>query len=155
MKIDAQTQTQNGIRAMTKDDVAAVMSLMKPFVESGKLLPRTEEKLLSTFGDYVVYELDGEIRACVLLHIYPDGQAEIGALAVDQNFANIGIGENLVNYLLEKAKNLNAKSVFALTTQAGDWFQKLGFTPSTVESLPPERRAIWTPERNSKVYRKI
>lgn len=147
------TNNYGGIRPMTSADVPSVLSVMRPFFQSGKLLPRTENQLVSQLEDFIVYELDGGIRACSALHRYPDGQAEIAAVAVDSDFDHMGIGVKMINYLLDRAKNTGAKSVFILTTQAADWFEKIGFHADTVESLPPERRAKWTPERNSKVFR--
>lgn len=148
------TSDYGGIRQMTTGDVPRVLGLMRPFFENGKLLPRTESQLLEKVDDYIVYEFDGGIRACAALHKYPDGQGEIAAVAVDENFKHMGIGEKMVKFLCQAAKARNVKSVFILTTQAGDWFQSLGFKADSVESLPPERRAKWTPERNSKVFRK-
>lgn len=148
------TSDYGGIRPMTSGDIPRVLGLMRPFFESGKLLPRTETQLIEKMDDYIVYEFDGGIRACAALHKYPDGQAEIAAVAVDENFKHMGIGEKMVNYLCKVAKEKKTKSVFILTTQAADWFQGLGFKADSVESLPPERRAKWTPERNSKVFRK-
>ena len=87
------------------------------------------------------------------MHIYENSQAEIAGIAVSENFSNLGIGPKLVDYLIKKARNSGLSSVFILTTQTSDWFQHLGFTPDTVDSIPQERRAIWTPERNSKVFR--
>jgi len=148
------TSDYGGIRPMTSGDIPRVLGLMRPFFESGKLLPRTEAQLIEKIDDYIVYEFDGGIRACAALHKYPDGQAEIAAVAVDENFKHMGIGEKLVKYLCKISKDKKAKSVFILTTQAADWFQALGFKADSVDSLPPERRAKWTPERNSKVFRK-
>ena len=148
------TSDYGGIRQMTTGDVPRVLGLMRPFFENGKLLPRTESQLLEKVDDYIVYEFDGGISACAALHKYPDGQGEIAAVAVDENFKHMGIGEKMVKFLCQAAKARNVKSVFILTTQAGDWFQSLGFKADSVESLPPERRAKWTPERNSKVFRK-
>lgn len=148
------TSDYGGIRNMTSGDIPRVLGLMRPFFESGKLLTRTEDQLLAQMDDFVVYEFDGGIRASAALHKYPDGQAEIAAVAVDENFKHMGIGEKMIRYLLEKASSLKMKSVFILTTQAADWFQSLGFKPDEVNSLPAERRAKWTPERNSKVFRK-
>ena len=148
------TSDYGGIRQMTRGDVPRVLGLMRPFFENGKLLPRTESQLLEKVDDYIVYEFDGGISACAALHKYPDGQGEIAAVAVDENFKHMGIGEKMVKFLCQAAKARDVKSVFILTTQAGDWFQSLGFKADSVESLPPERRAKWTPERNSKVFRK-
>ena len=55
--------------------------------------------------------------------------------------------------LIEQAGQANAASVFIMTTQTADWFEQLGFVEDTIESLPEERRAMWTPQRGSKVFR--
>ena len=65
----------------------------------------------------------------------------------------MGIGPKLVESLVQKAKACGAKSVFIMTTQASDWFEKIGFEEDGIDSLPEARRAKWTPERGSKVYR--
>ena len=142
-----------GIRSMEKEDIPAVLNLIRPFVEQGILLPRTEESLLQTYNDYIVYELDGGLKACAALHTYNDNQAEIAAVAVDSVCSHMGIGPKLINYLLQKAKENDIHSVFILTTQTSDWFEKLGFKISTVDSLPQERKEKWTKERGSKVLR--
>jgi amino-acid N-acetyltransferase len=142
-----------GIRSMTLDDIPAVMDLMRPFVEKGILLPRTQSKIASEYGDYIVYELDGQIRASAALHRYDDGQCEIAAIAVNEMFSRMGTGPLLVSYLMKKAKDIRAKSVFVLTTQTADWFEHLGFVPADIATLPEKRRAKWTPERGSKLFR--
>ena len=65
----------------------------------------------------------------------------------------MGIGPKLISYLLDKAKENKLSSVFILTTQTSDWFEKLGFALSTVDSLPAKRKEKWTKERGSKVLR--
>lgn len=142
-----------GIRNMQQTDIPSVLAVMRPFIESGKLLPRTEQSLSETLSDYIVYEVDGGIHACSALHTYDNTQAEIAAVAVSQKFEHMGIGAKMINFLIEKARKQNLKSVFILTTQAADVFEKLGFSPDDISSLPEERRAIWNPQRNSKVYR--
>ena len=103
--------------------------------------------------DYIVYELDGGVHACAALHFYEDGQAEIAAVAVDEVYRCMGIGPKMIEKLINQAKEKGASSVFIMTTQAIDWFEKLGFTEDSIESLPTLRRAKWSPDRNSKVYR--
>lgn len=142
-----------GIRNMTTDDIPAIMNLIRPFVEDGILLPRTEQSLATNYTDYVVYELDGGIRACAALHLYDNVQGEIAAVAVEPAYSHIGVGVKLVKYLLERAKKLKLNSVFIMTTQAGDWFETIGFAPDGIDSLPKERLAKWTAARNSRVYR--
>lgn len=142
-----------GLRPMQLQDIPAVLSVMSPFIQKKILLPRTSHDLEEKLSDYIVYEIDGCIRACAALHEYKDGQAEIAGIAVDENFSSLGIGPKLVDYLIDRSKKQNKASVFILTTRTSDWFEHLGFKPDTVESLPEERRALWTPKRNSKVFR--
>ena len=91
------------IRAMKREDVTQVLSVMTPFIQKGILLPRTEKDLEQTYNDYIVFEIDGAVRACAALHIYDKTQAEIAAVAVDETYSHIGIGPKLVGYLIEKA----------------------------------------------------
>lgn len=147
------TNNYGKIRQMTRDDISEVITLMQPFVNQGILLQRTKEQLDNQYQNYIVYELDGAIRACSALIPYPDGQMEIAAVAVDKTCSNIGIGPKMIKHLIEKAHSLKATGIFLLTTQTSDWFENLGFTPSDVSTLPQQRKAKWTPERGSKVLR--
>ena len=142
-----------GIRNMTRDDIPALLNLIRPFVQRGILLPRTEAQLQEQYLHYIVYELDNAIRACAALIPYNDNQMEIAAVAVDESFAHIGIGPKLINFLIQKAKSMKASCVFVLTTQTSDWFEKLGFKNSSIETLPEERKKAWSKKRGSKVFR--
>ena len=126
---------------------------MKPFIESGKLLTRTEEQIAATLEDYIVFELDGGVHACAALHFYEDGQAEIAAVAVDENYAHMGIGPKMIDALIDQAGEGGAQSIFIMTTQTADWFEKLGFEEDSIDSIPDERRKLWDSRRGSKVYR--
>lgn len=142
-----------GIRAMKREDIPALLNLIRPFVKKGILLPRSQQNLQEQYQNYIIYELDGAICACAALIPYSDNQMEIAAVAVDESCAHIGIGPKMINYLTEQAKFRNAKSVFVLTTQTADWFEKLGFKNSDISTLPEKRKELWTPKRNSKVLR--
>ena len=121
------SQNYGSIRQMTQQDIPAVLTVMRPFVEQKILLPRTDYQLLEKINDYIVYEIDGGIRACAALHIYSDNQAEIAAVAVDETFSNLGIGPKMIEFLIKRAKSRNVKSIFILTTRTSDWFEKIGF----------------------------
>lgn len=147
------TSNYGKVRPMVQTDIPSVLSIMRPFVESGKLLPRTEEQISASLEDFIVYELDGGVHACAAIHFYDDGQAEIAAVAVDENYAHMGIGPKLIDNLISQAGAGQASSVFIMTTQAADWFEGLGFEEDDISTIPEERRKIWSRERNSKVYR--
>ena len=142
------------IREMTIEDIPAILNLIRPFVEEGILLPRTEQSLASTFTDYIVYELDDGIKGCAALHFYNDFQAEIAAVAVDPVCSHLGIGPKMMEYLLNKAQSQQAKSVFILTTRTADWFEMQGFISDDISTLPTKRKEKWSPSRGSKLFRK-
>ena len=65
----------------------------------------------------------------------------------------MGVGVKLIQYLLDKAKQQKLKSVFILTTQTADWFEKIGFQQDIIENVPKIRKDKWNKERGSKVFR--
>lgn len=58
------------LRPMAPEDVPAVLRVMRPWVERGALVPRTEEQLRRDVDDYVVFETDGRVHGCAALHVF-------------------------------------------------------------------------------------
>ena len=117
-----------GIRAMTMNDISDVLRIMRPFVDKGILLPRSEAQLEEKLQDFIVFEVDDSVHACAALHEFPEKVGEIAGISVDEHFLHLGVGPKLVDFLCERARRRGLSSVFVLTTQTADWFQKLGFT---------------------------
>ncbi|MBN1648043.1 MAG: amino-acid N-acetyltransferase [Spirochaetales bacterium] len=137
------------VRPMTSRDVADVLAIMNPLIEKGKLIGRSREDLMEMYKDYIVFEIDGSIHGCAALHEFSGGIAEIAGLAVDQSYKHLGIGRQMVSYLIEHAALRQYRMVFVFTTQSEDWFQQLGFRPGTKADLPAER--TYNEKRNSKI----
>jgi len=142
----------SGIRAMKPSDISAVLRVMKPFVDQGILVPRTEETLAESYGDYIVFEVDGAIHACAALHTFPETFCgEIAGIAVDENYSHLGVGPRLVDYLCDHARKNNLTQVFVLTTRTTDWFLRLGFEEADLSALPEKKRALYNLERKSRI----
>ncbi len=145
------------IRPMERRDIPEVLRIMEPFVEREILVPRSEEQLERSLADFVVYEVDSTLHGCGALHPFPPGTGaaagagEIAGIAVNESYAQLGIGRKIVSYLLQRAAGARLRRVFALTTQTADWFAQLGFRPGGVEDLPPARRSTYNRRRNSRV----
>ena len=139
------------IRTMETGDISSVLSLMKPFIDKGILVPRSRRDLEQKRKDFVVYSMDGIVHGCAALHPYAGNIAEIAALAVDRRFVHLQIGGKIVSYLLEEAAARGYDRVFVLTTQTSDWFLNMGFEPAGVEDLPEEKKAIYNRDRNSRI----
>ena len=141
------------IRPMRMEDVGKVHKLMQPLAEHGVLLARLPEEIAAHAEDYVVHETDGRIHGCGALHVYPNGEAEIAALAVDTRYEELGIGRRIVLYLMERAREKRLSAVFVLTTRTSDWFESIGFVRIGVERLPAEKRSRYDMDRNSIILR--
>jgi amino-acid N-acetyltransferase len=141
-----------GIRSMTMNDISDVLRIMRPFVDKGILLPRTESQLEGTLQDFIVFEVDDSVHACAALHEFPEKIGEIAGIAVDEHFLHLGVGPKLVDYLCERARRRGLSSAFVLTTQTADWFVKLGFSEADPAMLPEKKRLSYNLQRKSRIY---
>jgi amino-acid N-acetyltransferase len=143
----------DNIRPMAMGDVPEMLRLMQPAIDEGVLVPRSEADLAEHLDDYAIYEVDGTVHACAALQAYSDRQGEIAGLMVDETYKNLGIGQRMVSYLLERAAAKKLKSVFVLTTQTSDWFSKMGFSHGKIADLPPERQKSYNRKRKPLILR--
>jgi amino-acid N-acetyltransferase len=142
------------IRRAMKKDVRAIHLLTKEGVESSELVKRTQSSIEKHLSDYFLFEIDKNPVACVALHVYPEQKkGELACLFVSSSHENRGIGKKLIQFIENKAREMNLAEIFALSTQAFTYFQsKGGFTEGTPDDLPPARREKYDQSgRNSKV----
>ena len=139
------------IRPLETQDIPDVLRIMEPLMQQGILIRRTAEDIQEKKEDYWVFGIDGQAHASAALHRWGE-QGEIAAIAVDNAYADMGLGSRIVRFLLNKAAKDGLRRVFVLTTQTQDWFETLGFKESNTDFLPEERRKTYNPERKSKVY---
>jgi amino-acid N-acetyltransferase len=142
------------IRRARKRDVRSLEQLMHDSMESEELLPRTPAEIERQIGDYYIFEVDRNPVACIALHLYPeDRKGELAALCVRESHLNQGIGRRMVQFVEDRARELGLEVLFALSTQAFNFFRsKAGFTDGTPDDLPPSRRVRYDESgRKSKV----
>ena len=142
------------IRRAMKKDVRAIQLLTKAAVESDELLKRSRLSIEKSLGDYFIFEIDKNPVACVALHVYTEQKkGELACLYVNPLHENRGIGRKLIQYVENKAREMNLTELLTLSTQAFTYFQsKAGFAEGTPDDLPPTRREKYEQSgRNSKV----
>ena len=142
------------IRRAIKKDVRAIQLLTKAAVESAELMRRTRPMIEKNLADYFIFEIDKNPVACVALHVFPEQKkGELACLYVNPLHENRGIGRKLIQFIENKAKEMNLDELLTLSTQAFTYFQsKGGFAEGTPDDLPPARREKYDQSgRNSKV----
>ncbi len=142
------------VRRALKKDVRAIRNLIRESVEQEELVKRTRVDIVSQLHDYYVFQIDGNIVGCVALHVQPDGEtAELACLSVSGAHENMGIGQKLMLFAEDAAKQKGVKSIFLLSTRAFNYFQqKGGYKEGSPSDLPAARREKYDSSgRNSKV----
>jgi amino-acid N-acetyltransferase len=142
------------IRPAKKKDIRSIQLLTKQAVESEELVKRTRATIEKSLGDYFIFEIDKNPVACVALHVYPEQKkGELACLYVSSSHENQGIGRKLIQFIENKARELNLSELLTLSTQAFTYFQsKGGFAEGSPDDLPPARREKYEQSgRNSKV----
>ena len=148
------------IRPAGIDDVAGIAELIRPIEAEGALVTRPRDRLEQEIDRFLVAELDGIIIGCCA--VYPstaDNMAELACLATHPAYrSDSAAGHSLGDRLLQTAENQVRRSgieaIFALTTQAREWFLERGFGDAEVTDLPQAQQQIYNHQRGSCVVLK-
>ena len=141
------------IRRAMKKDVRAILLLTKDSVETEELVKRSRATIEKSLADFYIFETDKNPVACVALHQLDPAKAELACLYVSPLHENQGIGQKLIQFVENKARELGMAELVVLSTQAFTYFQsKAGFAEGSPEDLPPPRREKYEQSgRHSKV----
>jgi amino-acid N-acetyltransferase len=143
------------IRQARRSDVRMIYNLTRAAVRREELLHRTQATIDKHVDQFYVFEIDGNIIACVTLAFYVDKPqvAEIGSVYVLPFYQNRGIGRKLIEFASLRAKEKGALQVLALSTQSYSFFTSvMGFSETTPGALPEARLKTYAENgRNPKV----
>lgn len=121
------------IRPAQEGDVPQILSMVNRFAEQNIMLPRTEDGVRQTIGDWIVAAHDGEpppgvpdVVGCGALVPLNETLVEIRSLAVHESQQGKGLGGDLVNVLVAMAREREYEQVCALTLRE-QFFVRLGF----------------------------
>lgn len=146
------------IRKALKKDVRIIRMLTQESVMNEELVHRSKSAIEKNLEDYYIFEIDRNPVGCVALHVYPEEKTgELACLYVHHSHENQGIGRKLIQYVFQKAKELQLKTLLAVSTQAFTYFLlKGGFMEATPEDLPKSRLERYIQSgRKAKVLKKL
>jgi len=121
-------------------DIQKMQELVKPEVDSGVILVRSDDEIATNIRSYMLAILDGELVGFNALHIHTSYLGEIRSLIIKDGYRGQKIGENLVLKALDEGKSLGLQRVLSLTYKQS-FFERLGFVEIPKESLPEHK--IW------------
>lgn len=150
------TDQYEGFRVAELSDVNGVMDIIEPLQSEGILRYRSRTALERCIGEFVVFERDGMIIACMSLSVLPDDPtwAELGCVAVHKDYRKLGKGNVMLKYTELMAYDMGVRNLIILSTQSFDWFMERGFTEVPVDDLPASKRLNYDETRKSKIFHK-
>ena len=103
----------------------------------------TEQDVAERWGHYfVVREDDGRVVGVAGLEIHGE-DGLLRSVAVDPDYRGQGLAASLVEAAMQRAKRVQLRSVYLLTTTARDYFARRGFADCPREEAPAAIRESW------------
>lgn len=124
----------------TMADVPHMHKIINYFADRGDMLPRTLAELYEGARDFFVVRDNGKVVGCCALHINWADLAELRSMAVAEAQQGRGIARILAEAVLEDARQLGIRTVYALTYRP-EVFERFGFQTVNVGTLP---RKVWS-----------
>lgn len=123
------------IRSARTSDVKQIRAIIDTFAAPGKMLEKETVTLFESVQEFVVAVDGEEVIGCGALHVLWEDLAEVRTVAVKESFHKKGIGHQILEAIVERAKNVGVKRIFCLTFQT-EFFGKHGFLE--IEGTPVE-----------------
>jgi amino-acid N-acetyltransferase len=132
------------MRPAQEEDVPQIVQLVNQFAAQNLMLPRTEESVQRTLADWLVVVDESSpgappIVGCGALVPLTETLAEIRSLAIHESQHGKGIGSQIVEALVDMARQREYHQVCALTLRE-QFFVRLGFAVVDRWSISPK---IW------------
>jgi amino-acid N-acetyltransferase len=114
------------IRRATTGDVKRIRELVDAYTADRRLLSKATVTLYEAVQEFWVAEDGKRIVGCGALHVMWEDLAEIRTVAVDPAARGRKIGHQIVNRLIDQARELGVARVFCLTFETR-FFGSFGF----------------------------
>lgn len=126
------------VRPATSQDVAAVQALIEPFVTQRMLLSRTDAEIGKLTENGFIAAIGDRVVGFSAVEIYSRKLAELQCMAVAADCHGKGIGRQLVQCCIDRAREREVYELMAITS-SDEFLQSCGFGYST----PEQKRALF------------
>ena len=135
------------VRPAQLADVDEMILMMRKAMNDEQLVVRSREDIVARLDDFSVVEIDGNVVGCVALHSYeePGSERRVGELAclfIKRDHEGQEYGRRLIEEVERRARQQKMSDLFALSTQAADYFvEKMDYRREPeIDWMPRERR---------------
>ena len=114
------------IRPAKSTDVKGIRKLIDTYAPLRRLLSKETVTLYESVQEFTVAIAEGEVVGCGALHVLWEDLGEVRTLAVSEKMRGQGIGNRLLETVIERAHVIGVARIFCLTFEV-DFFGRHGF----------------------------
>ena len=123
------------IRPARTSDVKGIRKLIDLYAPQRRILSKETVTLYESVQEFVVAADGDSIVGCGALHVLWEDVAEVRTVAVIEELRGKGVGHQILEKLIERAKMVGVKKLFCLTFET-EFFGRHGFTE--IQGAPVE-----------------
>jgi len=123
------------IRPARTSDVKGIRKLIDTYTVQRLLLSKETVTLYESVQEFTVAIEAGEVVGCGALHVLWEDLAEIRTVAVAAHLRRQGVGQRILDAVIDRARAIGVKRIFCLTFET-EFFGRNGF--EEIEGTPVE-----------------
>ena len=125
------------IRPAKTSDIKKIREIVSHYISERRLLAKETVTLYESVQEFSVAEVNGEVVGCGALRVLWEDLAEVRTVAVKKDFHGKGIGHQLLENIINRAKEVGVKRIFCLTFET-KFFGTHGFNEIQGTPVEPE-----------------
>lgn len=114
------------IRSARTSDVKGIRKLIDTYTVQRLLLSKETVTLYESVQEFTVAIENGEVVGCGALHVLWEDLAEVRTVAVAPHLRRQGVGQQILEAVVERARAIGVRRIFCLTFEV-DFFGRNGF----------------------------
>ena len=123
------------IRPARTSDIKGIRTLIDTYAVGKRLLTKETVTLYESVQEFSVAIDNGEVVGCGALHVLWEDLAEVRTVAVSEKVRGKGVGHQILESIIDRAKNIGVERIFCLTFET-EFFGRHGF--EVIEGTPVE-----------------
>ena len=114
------------IRPARTQDIPGIRALIDTYTLGGRLLNKETVMLYEDVQEFTVAVDDNKVVGCGALHVLWEDLAEVRTVAVVDNLKGQGVGHQILEAIINRARTVGVSRVFCLTFETA-FFARHGF----------------------------
>ena len=125
------------IRPAKSTDIKGIRKLIDTYAPQRRLLSKETVTLYESVQEFTVAIEDGAVVGCGALHVLWEDLAEVRTVAVAEHLRGKGVGHQILEAVIDRARVIGVKRIFCLTFET-EFFGRHGFEAIEGTPVDPE-----------------